>query len=140
MGYYAESRECDIRIPRENIRPAEAAARGRLGLTEMEPLKDIFRNVGFDCLWENDGGLRVEGFACDYPQKWTTDVDTLLKAVARWAVPGSYVILEGEDWELWMDYLDDEGFHELHPKISLMDAFDASGVKSFHPLKVGGSV
>lgn len=137
MGYYAESRECDIRIPLEHVPSAEAAAGAALGYVKGRALKEVFEYVGFDSTWASPTELRVDGFAMNYPQKWTRDVDALLKAVARWAVPGSYVIFEGEDKELWMDYLDGEGLHELAPKVSLIECFDVSALESFSSIEGG---
>ena len=107
MGYYADTVDVDFVVPADNTAAAFAAVTGNSGTESTytdgwgdqhsEPadkLVAVLRDLtSFESEVTDDGDFELSG----HSDKWRSDTETVLAALAPYAVEGSFVRLAGED-------------------------------------------
>jgi hypothetical protein len=107
MGYHADTVDVDFVVPAANTAAAFAAVTGNSGTESTytdgwgdqhsesaDKLVAVLRDLtSFESEVTDDGDFELSGH-CD---KWLDETETVLAALAPYAVEGSYVRLAGED-------------------------------------------
>lgn len=112
MGYYANSREADFLIRKENFPKIINAVtqEGSTWLAETPPIEDVFEAFGFSAEFNERGDLYDVWY--EHEKFHGDDLEEFFSAIAPFVVAGSYITFEGDDSSLWAYYFDGKTWEE----------------------------
>lgn len=118
MSYYANSREADFFIRKENFHKVVVAVTQKDSewLRETPSIEHVFEAFGFFVEFNGHGDLYDVWY--EHEKFHGDDLEKFFNAIAPFVVAGSYITFEGEDSSFWAYYFDGKMWEEYAGEIT----------------------
>lgn len=117
MSYYANSRESDVYIYKENFEKIiDAVHRDYQYNNDVTSIGKIFQYFGLTAEFNQRGD--IDGLGYEYAKFRVDEMEEFFSTIAPFMEEGSYIAFEGADSSLWAYYFNGQSWKEYSGEVT----------------------